>query len=172
MANPINKIPLKDILVENSTYASTQRLKNRLFKEGILEAICSECGLGTEWNGKPISLQLDHVNGINNDHRLSNLRILCPNCHSQTDTYAGKNAKKAKKVYKCKTCENTIHSRTVKHGSGTCNTCRGNSRRTVARPPVEQLKKEIDELGYEGTGRKYGVTGNAIRKWLKAMKAG
>ena len=49
-----------------------------------------ECGI-SEWLGNPLALQLDHINGVNNDHRLTNLRFLCPNCHSQTDTYAGKN---------------------------------------------------------------------------------
>ncbi|MGB2240169.1 MAG: HNH endonuclease [Pseudomonadales bacterium] len=52
---------------------------------------CSSCGIGDEWNGKPITLQLDHINGVNNDHRLDNLRMLCPNCHSQTDTWCGRN---------------------------------------------------------------------------------
>ena len=68
-------------------------LKERLVKEKYLEYKCAECGI-TEWNGKPLSLHLDHINGINNDHRIENLRFLCPNCHSQTNTYAGKNKKK------------------------------------------------------------------------------
>jgi 5-methylcytosine-specific restriction endonuclease McrA len=58
--------------------------------EGRMEYKCQCCGI-SEWLDKPISLQLDHINGINNDHRIENLRFLCPNCHSQTDTYAGKN---------------------------------------------------------------------------------
>ena len=71
------------------------RLKERLVKEGILEYKCAECGI-SKWNNKPLSLHLDHINGINNDHRIENLRFLCPNCHSQTDTYAGKNRKHKK----------------------------------------------------------------------------
>ena len=82
--------PLKDILVENSTY-QTCKLKKRLIKENLITNKCSECGLQDTWNGKKIVLQLDHINGNNSDNRLENLRILCPNCHSQTDTYAGKN---------------------------------------------------------------------------------
>jgi len=85
---------LKDILVENSPYASISRLKVRLVREGLLEYKCAKCGI-TEWQGEPISLQLDHKNGINNDHRLENLRFLCPNCHSQTATYAGRNKERA-----------------------------------------------------------------------------
>lgn len=72
---------------------STSRLKKRLIDENLLENKCSECGISGEWNGKELTLQLDHINGINNDNSLENLRILCPNCHSQTNTYAGKNKK-------------------------------------------------------------------------------
>ena len=90
--NHLKFIPLSEILVENSTYTNIARLKIRLLREGLLEAKCHEedCGL-TEWKGKPISLQLDHINGDNLDHRIENLRLLCPNCHSHTDTFAGKN---------------------------------------------------------------------------------
>lgn len=84
-------IPLSKILIENSTYANRSSLKKRLILEGVLEYKCAECGNTGEWNGKPLALQLEHKNGINNDHRLENLCFLCPNCHSQTKTYAGKN---------------------------------------------------------------------------------
>jgi hypothetical protein len=86
-------VPLEEALVENSTY-SRVLLKKRLIKEGILIEECSECGQGPEWNGKPLVLQLDHKNGINNDNRKVNLRLLCPNCHSQTETFAGRNSRK------------------------------------------------------------------------------
>lgn len=88
--SPRCKCDLQDILVENSTYQNTSYLKSRILKAELLEYKCYECGL-TEWRGKPLSLQLDHINGVNKDHRIDNLRFLCPNCHSQTDTYAGKN---------------------------------------------------------------------------------
>lgn len=85
-------IPLSEILVENSSYTNIARLKIRLPREGFLEAKCYEEGCGlTEWKGKPISLQLDHINGDKFDHRIENLRLPCPNCHSQTDTFAGRN---------------------------------------------------------------------------------
>ena len=87
------KHALIDILVENSTYANISSLKRRLVREGVLEYKCAVCGIN-EWLGQEISLQLDHINGVNNDHRAENLRFLCPNCHSQTDTYGGRNVNK------------------------------------------------------------------------------
>lgn len=88
--NKKRQIPMEDILVVNSTYAR-HNLKRRLLEGKYIKYKCECCGLGDEWNGKKIVLQLDHVNGINNDHRLENLRFLCPNCHTQQDTYAAKN---------------------------------------------------------------------------------
>ena len=87
------KHALVDILVENSTYANISSLKRRLVREEVLEYKCAICGIN-EWLGQEISLQLDHINGVNNDHRAGNLRFLCPNCHSQTNTYGGKNVSK------------------------------------------------------------------------------
>lgn len=81
---------LSEILIKNSSYTNISSLKRRLLYEKLLDYQCDECGL-KEWRGAPISLHLDHINGQNTDHRLENLRLLCPNCHSQTDTYAGKN---------------------------------------------------------------------------------
>ena len=83
------KIELTDILEGKHPQYQTLKLKKRLIKENILENKCSLCGL-SEWQGKEISLQLDHIDGINHNHVLSNLRLLCPNCHSQTETWCGK----------------------------------------------------------------------------------
>lgn len=81
---------LSDILVENSSYTCFFRLKKRLIAENLLKYECALCQL-IDWKGLPISLQLDHKNGNDSDHRLENLRLLCPNCHSQTENYAGRN---------------------------------------------------------------------------------
>ena len=86
------KQPMSKILVKNSTYRTTSSLKKRLIKEKILNpSKCSICQEPPVWMGKPIVLILDHINGVNNDHRLQNLRLVCPNCNSQLPTHAGKN---------------------------------------------------------------------------------
>lgn len=85
-----NKKSLSEILVENSSYANIASLKRRLIREGLLEYKCAICGIN-RWNDMPISLQLHHKNGCNTDHRIENLEFLCPNCHSQTDNFSGKN---------------------------------------------------------------------------------
>ena len=84
---------LTDVLTINSNWKSTHHLKERLIDEKLILNECYECHL-KDWKGKFISLQLDHINGIRTDNRLENLRILCPNCHSQSSTYAGKNKHK------------------------------------------------------------------------------
>ena len=90
--NWTNKTPIEEILIKNSTYLSTGHLKERLLNEGLLEYKCSECGINS-WKDKPLSLQIDHKNGDSSDNRLENLCLLCPNCHSQTETYCGKKKK-------------------------------------------------------------------------------
>jgi hypothetical protein len=86
------KINLNKILIKNSTY-NTTHLKARLYKEGIKERKCELCGQEEMWHGKKMALILDHKNGVNNDNRLSNLRIVCPNCNSTLDTNCGRNRK-------------------------------------------------------------------------------
>ena len=81
-------LPLEKILIKDSEYNRT-KLKTRLVKEGLKEYKCECCGI-SEWNGKPLTLQLHHINGIHNDNRLSNLQLLCPNCHSQTENFGTK----------------------------------------------------------------------------------
>lgn len=86
----IPKIPLEEILIKNSTYQS-YKLKARLFREGIKKARCEICGWAEKSPDGRTPLELDHINGDSRDHRLKNLRILCPNCHSLQPTHRGRN---------------------------------------------------------------------------------
>lgn len=87
-------MPIAQLLVgrRNRTH-----VKIRLLRAGLLRNQCSHCGI-QEWRGKPLVMHLDHVNGVKNDNRLANLRMLCPNCHSQTETYSGKNMRRRRSL--------------------------------------------------------------------------
>lgn len=76
----------EEIFRRNST-ASRSGLRRRAVKFGLYTGKCGECGVGDNWNNKPLTIELDHINGINDDNRVENLRWLCPNCHSQTPTH-------------------------------------------------------------------------------------
>ena len=84
-------IPAKVFLVLNGPYIKSWTLKKKLILEGYKEERCDVCGLSNEWEGRPLSLHLHHLNGNHNDNRIENLSFLCPNCHSQTSSYSGKN---------------------------------------------------------------------------------
>ena len=90
--NNFIKKNIKDILIENSNF-NTTHLKERLYKEGLKNRICEICGQDENWKNMKINLILDHINGINTDNRIENLRIVCPNCNAGLETHCGKNIK-------------------------------------------------------------------------------
>lgn len=168
---------IEDVLIEDSPYKNTNRLKKRLIKEGVLEEVCVECDQLPLHNGKPLTLQLDHINGISNDNRLENLRLLCPNCHSQTPTYSGKNSRKEENYTECKDCGKTIKS----DGKyGLCLSCFNSSshkkdsviKSRKFNPTYEQLKNMLidEKLSFTEIGRRFGVSDNAVRKRAKLLK--
>lgn len=135
-----SKYCLEDILIKDSPYQGSG-VKDRLFKEGLLKNECCECGI-TKWKEKPITLQLDHINGVNNDNRIENLRILCPNCHTQTPTYSGRNIERRKIPIPICAC-----GKEMKKGSKICKTCQDKNQETVKWPPDEELFELVKTLG-------------------------
>lgn len=188
------KIELSDILKENVSY-SRGHLKRRLVEDGLLKNQCIKCGQGLNWNGEPLVMVLDHINGINNDNRLENLRMLCPNCNSQTKTFSGRNQKKNRVCLKCndktfsksKYCEKCrpivkaeFHAKRVGKcidcgmpicvNSTRCRSCRSinsNRRKIINRPSKEVLLELTNKFSIVEVGRKYGVSDNTIRNWVK-----
>ena len=155
------EIPLEDLLVKGRD-TSSKDLKKRLLKNGIIKDICDECGIGNIWNNKPITLQLDHINGDHSDNRLENLRVLCPNCHSQTSTFG---TRRLKKENYCKFCGKKIDRKSIRCKS--CSAKQTNKRKVLNRPTIEQLESLLQSHTYVDIGKMYGVSDNAIRKWMK-----
>ena len=87
------KYPLDVVLTEHSTYPR-HRIKQRIIDNNLLEYKCAMCGIGPVWMEKPMVLIMDHINGVNDDNRLENLRFVCSNCDSQLDTYKSKNKRR------------------------------------------------------------------------------
>jgi len=168
--------PLDELLTANSA-AARGNLKRRLYQEGLKERRCEQCGQGEEWRGRTMALILDHINGIATDNRLENLRIVCPNCAATLDTHCGRNMNL---VRPCATCGATFHSHDAdqRHCSRACGqrsadaVAAQHARRQAERPPYQQLRAEVEALGWSGVGRKYGVSDNAVRKWMRAYERG
>ncbi len=165
-------LPLQEALVEHSRY-SRSRLKKRLYAHGLKAPRCELCGQDEEWNGRHMSLILDHVNGIHDDNRLDNLRIVCPNCNATLPTHCGKNVPRVRGPRRCLLCERTFQpsSPDQSYCSRACyaRSLRGPrpGDRKVERPPYEQLLREIATSSWSAVGRKYGVSCNAVRKWVQ-----
>lgn len=144
-------IPLTSILIDNSNYNRTS-LKRRLIKDKLLEYKCKKCDNIGEWQGIKLVLQLDHENGVSTDNTLANLRFLCPNCHSQTSTFAGKSLKKKIKISELN--PEWRNKDRIKQ-------------RKVLRPSREELQFLIKNTPFTTLGKKYNVSDNAVRKWCK-----
>lgn len=165
--------PLEELLVAGR-HVQRSMLKRRLYASGLKERRCELCGQGEEWRGERMSLILDHVNGVSDDNRLENLRIVCPNCNATLETHCGRNA--ALRVERpCERCgEPYLPQRAEqRYCSRDCGSRWDRSGRPLMgarraeRPPYEELIGDIEVLGWVGTGRKHGVSDNAIRKWVR-----
>lgn len=145
------EVCLTNVFIENSIRSSNS-VKRYLVKYNLIPYCCAKCSLVNIWNKERLCLQLDHINGINIDNRLENLRWLCPNCHSQTNTFCGRKNKKIKKS------EINPNWRSLPRLAG---------RKIKNRPSKGILFTEIESMGYCAVGKKYGVSDNTIRKWIK-----
>ncbi|MHB8691868.1 MAG: HNH endonuclease [Solirubrobacteraceae bacterium] len=167
--------PLVDVLVAGSTYKRAS-LKRRLYEAGIKDRACEMCGQGEEWMGNRMSLILDHINGVHDDHRLENLRIICPNCNATLDTHCGRKNKSGPRD--CVYCGKEFHPKNSRqqYCSQRCGTRSAGprepqpDRRKVMRPPYEQLMAELEATNYSAVARTYGVSDNAVRKWVRAYE--
>jgi hypothetical protein len=174
---PRDRIPLERILVAGSTY-HRGHLKRRLYADGLKQRRCELCGQGEEWHGRRMSLILDHINGVADDHRLENLRIVCPNCAATLETHCGRQNRIPDQERECMHCGTLFRTRfrTQKYCSRYCGTrydrhglVRPGARR-VERPPYERLLAQVAAEGWSAVGRRYGVSDNAVRKWVRAYE--
>lgn len=170
-------IPIEMYLVDGLK-TNSHRLKNKLIDDKLKRGCCEKCELN-EWLGEKIPLELHHIDGNKYNNELNNLQILCPNCHSFTPNYR---RKKDGDNFKYKTIKEMYPKFFIKiedenycdcgikirPHSTNCKNCSYINKRKVERPPLNILLGEIRELGYAGTGRKYGVSDNAIRRWVKS----
>jgi HNH endonuclease len=149
----------------NGNMVKNCNIKRRLIDFCIFDEVCAICGLNSIWQDKPLSLQIDHINGISSDNRLENLRLLCPNCHSQTTTFSGKNVKKEKRRSFCKECRTVQVSGDDRH----CMACSAEVRQIFDRPSKEELLKLIELYTIKQIAIDLGVkSGSTIRKWAVA----
>lgn len=164
--NKIERNP-ENIFCEQST-ASQQTVRRWYVKGKYTEYKCSICGLLPEWQGKELTLILDHINGNNKDHRLENLRWVCPNCNQQLDTTGYKKMRveaksQMKKKYYCVDCGKEISKNATR-----CHDCYNKTKIVPLEDMLvtrEELKNLIRTITFKDIGRKYHVTDNSVRKW-------
>ena len=222
-------VVFEDVLKENSTY-DRSALRRLVIKHKLIPYTCKVCGNEGWWQNKPLTLILDHINGVNNDHRLENLRFLCGSCNSQTPTFCGRKTVKyghryvvdkngmcvnvipKNKTQQCSKCGAWIYKnsktglciecytavrkkvlhidskkrkkecknqcvncgRLIKDTSNRCRTCanlvKNSLNRKVIRPSYDQLKQDVNSMSMVAVGKKYGVSDNAVRKWIKCYE--
>jgi Zn finger protein HypA/HybF involved in hydrogenase expression/predicted nucleic acid-binding Zn ribbon protein len=163
----ITKEQLLERMTENSRYAPD---KQKLIEYNLLSQNCygESCTIVDAWLGKSITLQLDHINGINTDNRLQNLRLLCPNCHSQTETFSGRNSKKPQSL--CVDCSTPISKKSTRCGS--CSAKIVNGKRKKVMVSARKLAILLTNHTYVELGKMFGVSDTAIRKLAKKYGIG
>lgn len=142
----------------------SHRLRLKLLREGVKPHQCECCKL-SQWNGAPIPLELDHIDGNNENNNLDNLRILCCNCHAQTETWRGRKLKKPLCSHLCQGCFKAEVSRI----NLSCKSCAANARNKfkINWPSTDKLVEMVEQSNYRQVGIELGVTDNAVRKRIK-----
>jgi hypothetical protein len=141
-----------------------KQIKKYILKFDIIPYICGICNCTSTWNNLPLTLQLDHINGNPTDNRLDNLRFLCPNCHSQTLTFSGRNKPKSKPPI-CPLCQSPVH-RKDRH----CIKCSHIFSLKIDWPNDADLSKLVWTKPLIKLGLELGVSDNAIRKRCKKLQ--
>ena len=174
-----------DTMLVGDRLLSSSNLKKRLWDAELLPRHCQMDGCGiSEWLGQPAPLELDHINGIHTDNRIENLRILCRNCHGQTDTFGRRNGSVAESVYaadsKSASKDDNLDvgsnptvptcrcGRRISKTAKQCKSCVAKNRKTVIEwPSIEELLDRLQASNYTVLAAELGVSDNAIRKRIK-----
>lgn len=159
VANKINTIDPSKLLIKNCNHNRTV-LRRYIIKNDLIPYRCAICGY-LEWQGRTLSLELDHINGINNDNRLENLRFLCPNCHSQTTTYGSRNQQKNESEYEITEELRDIVERTYEQYKNVKTT---SSILGIRRCVVTKI---VNQSGQKHSNQKYVIRYDKDRKELK-----
>jgi len=150
-----------EIFAPNSKF-SRSTIRAIILRKNLLPYACQICENKGVWLDKKITLILDHKNGVPNDHRLENLRFLCPNCNATLPTHCV-----GHKRLEIQSKSVRIDGRTLKKGIPKIYL-----RKVKERPSYETLIEQITQTNAQATGRKYGVSGTTIRKWVKRYEEG
>lgn len=172
--NQYTKYKDEEIFVKNSKVSlSTVRRAFKKRKDIIYK--CAICDMPPIWQGKPLVLTMDHIDGDTTNNELSNLRWICPNCDRQLDTYAGRNKshdyKRAKKEKKdiCPICGGEKERR-----ANVCRKCADKQRSTYIkntdkkRPTRDELKELIRNNSFSKLGKDFGISDNGIKRWCQS----
>lgn len=159
--NRIYKKPHNAVFAKNTKY--DKPVRTRIINECLITYKCGICNIHA-YNNTHLNLQIDHIDGDRTNNELENLRFLCPNCHSQTDTYCGKNSDWSHIVKnKCIDCgEEMVEQRATR-----CRSCfKKYNRRNI--PPIDKILEVFEETGFNfvRTGKHFQVSDNAVRKWI------